>query len=255
MLMCMSCLTEPRPEGKADAPDISVVILCYQAQDLVPAFVRRMREVLQRKGLSYGLVLVANYHPDRRPLDRTPDIVRQLARDDPTVAVVARPKEGMMGWDLRSGLAVATGRTVAVIDGDGQMPPDDVVAVYEYLRQGGYDLVQTFRTVRHDGAWRRLVSCVYNIALRGLFPRIRVRDANGKPKILTREALAKLSLHANGWFIDAEIVIQATRLGFKIGEVPTVFFANEHRRSFITPWAIFTFAAHLLLYRVRTLLR
>src|SRR5262245_5534709 len=139
--MCMSYPAEPHPLVRT--PDISVVILCYQAQDLVPAFVRRMKEALERKSLSYRLVLVANYRPDLRPPDRTPEIVRQLARDDPTVAVVARPKEGMMGWDLRSGLAVATGRTVAVIDGDGQMPPDDVVAVYECLRQGGYDLVQT----------------------------------------------------------------------------------------------------------------
>lgn len=251
----MSCGTEPPAGTRLTDPDISVIVLCYQAQEFVPVFVRQLKEVLERKGLSHGLVLVANYHPQRCPPDRTPEIVRQLARDDPTVTVVARPKEGMMGWDLRSGLAEATGRTVAVIDGDGQIPPDDVVAVYECLRQGGYDLAQTFRSVRHDGAWRRLVSRVYNIALRGLFPRVTVHDANGKPKILTREALARLSLHSDGWFIDAEIIIQATQLGFRIGEVPTVFFANAHRRSFVTPWAIVTFAAELLLYRLKTLMR
>lgn len=253
MWMCMSCPTEPCPAGGVAELDISVVVLCYQAQEFVPVFVRRMKEVLERKGLSYGLVLVANYHPHRHPPDRTPEIVRQLARNDPTLTVVARPKEGMMGWDLRSGLALASGKTVAVIDGDGQMPPDDVVAVYECLRQGGHDLAQTFRAVRHDGARRRLVSRIYNIVLRGLFPRVTVRDANSKPKIFTREALAKLALGSHGWFIDAEIIIQATQLGFKIGEVPTVFFANEHRRSFITPWAILTFAGQLLLYRVKTL--
>ncbi|MGH2651603.1 MAG: glycosyltransferase family 2 protein, partial [Actinomycetota bacterium] len=166
--------------GSSDL-DISVIVLCYQAQEFVPVFVRRMKEVLERRGLTYGLVLVANYHPHLRPPDRTPEIARQLARNDPTLTVVARPKEGMMGWDVRSGLAVATGRTVALIDGDGQMPPDDVVAVYECLRQQGCDLAQTFRAVRHDGAGRRLVSRTYNIALRGLFPRVTVRDANGKP--------------------------------------------------------------------------
>lgn len=251
----MSCPTELRAAGRASDVDISVIVLCYQAQEFVPVFVRRMKEVLERKGLSYGLVLVANYHPHLRPPDRTPEIVRQLARNDPTVTIVARPKEGMMGWDVRSGLAVATGRTIAVIDGDGQMPPDDVVAVYECLRQEGCDLAQTFRAVRHDGARRRLVSRIYNIALRGLFPSVTVRDANSKPKIFTSQALAKLSLHSDGWFIDAEMIIQATQLGFKIGEVPTVFFANEHRRSFITPWAILTFAGQLLVYRVKTLVR
>src|SRR5262249_48838949 len=158
----------------------------------------------------------------KRP-DHTPEIVRELARNDPTLTVVARPKEGMMGWDMRMGLAVASGKTVAIIDGDGQMPPDDVVAVYECLRQEGCDLAKTFRTVRHDGPLRGLVSRTYNMALRCLFPGVKVRDANSKPKIFTREALAKLSLHSDGWFIDAEIIIQATALNFRIGEVPTVF--------------------------------
>jgi glycosyltransferase involved in cell wall biosynthesis len=235
--------------------DISVVILCYRAEDFAPVFVARMKDVLERKGLSYELVLVANYHPHARPPDRTPEIVRELARNDPTLTVVARPKEGMMGWDMRSGLAVASGKTVAIIDGDGQMPLDDVAAVYECLHREGCDLATTFRTVRHDGALRRLVSRTYNIALRCLFPSVKVRDANGKPKIFTREALAKLWLHSDAWFIDAEIVIQASALNFRTGEVPTVFRANKRRTSFVTPQAILGFAGQLLLYRLKTLWR
>jgi glycosyltransferase involved in cell wall biosynthesis len=243
-------MSKARPD-----PDVSVVVLCYRAEDFAPVFVARMKEVLERKGLSYELVLVANYQPHASPSDRTPEIVRELARSDPTLTVVARPKEGMMGWDMRSGLAAASGRTVAVIDGDGQMPAEDVVAVYECLHRDGCELAQTFRTVRHDGAFRRLVSRTYNVALSSLFPRVKVRDANGKPKIFTREALGQLWLSSNDWFIDAEIVIQASALGFRIGEVPTVFLANERRRSFITPRAILGFAGQLLLYRLKTLWR
>lgn len=241
---------EARPD-----PDLSVVVLCYRAEDFAPLFVARMKEALARKGLSYELVLVANYHPNARPPDRTPEIVRELARSDPRLTVVARPKEGMMGWDMRSGLAVASGKAVAVIDGDGQMLPEDVVAVYECLCRDGCDIAKTFRAARHDGLRRRLVSRTYNIALRSLFPRVKVRDANGKPKIFTREALAKLALHSDGWFIDAEIIIQASALGFRIGEVPTVFLANERRRSFVTLPAILGFAGQLLLYRLKTLWR
>jgi hypothetical protein len=32
------------------------------------------------------------------PADRTPAIAAALARQDATITVVARPKEGMMGW-------------------------------------------------------------------------------------------------------------------------------------------------------------
>lgn len=93
--------------------DISVIVLCYQAEDFAPTFVARMKETLEKRGLSYELVLVASYHANAAPPDRTPAIVRELARHDPTLTIVARPKEGMMDWDMRSGLEAARGETAA----------------------------------------------------------------------------------------------------------------------------------------------
>jgi glycosyltransferase involved in cell wall biosynthesis len=236
-------------------PDISVVILCYRAEDFAPIFVSQVKRVLEEKGLAFELVLVANYHADADPPDRTPGIVRELARHDHTITVVAKEKQGMMGWDMRSGLAAARGRTIAVIDGDGQMPPGDVVAVYDALRAGGFDMVKTYRTERQDGLLRLIVSRVFNTFLTLLFPQVRVLDANSKPKIFTREALEKLTLKSNNWFLDAEIVIQASRLNFRIGEVPTVFLSNSRRPSFIRVRAILRFAADLVAYRIKTLWR
>jgi hypothetical protein len=203
-----------------------------------------------RQGRHARVVLVANYQAGAVPPDRTPEIVRTLARHDPAPTVVAKAKEGMMGWDMRSGLEVARGETVAVIDGDGQMPPLDVVAVYDCLRAGPYDMAKTYRRERHDGAFRVLVSHLYNIALRLHFPSVRVRDANGKPKIFTREALQRLRLTSSGWFIDAEMVIQASRLGLRIGEVPTTFYRNPQRPSFVGAAAILEFMGNLVLYRI-----
>jgi len=233
-------------------PELSVVILCYRAEEFVPVFVAKMKSVLERKAVAYELVLVANYHADADPADRTPAIAHALAEHDPTLHVVAQPKRGMMGWDMRGGLAAARGRAVAVIDGDGQMPPEDVVLVYDLLRSGGFDVAKTYRTARGDGAFRIGVSRAYNAALKILFPSVRVRDANGKPKIFTREALERLHLTSDDWFIDAEIVIQATRLGLRIGEAPTVFLPNTRRASFVTARAIVGFSWDLLAYRVKT---
>ena len=236
-------------------PDISVVILCYRAEEFAPVFVSQVKRALEEKGLAYELVLVANYHANADPPDRTPGVVRELACHDPTITVVAKEKQGMMGWDMRSGLAAARGRTIAVIDGDGQMPPGDVVAVYDSLRTGGFDMVKTYRTERQDGFLRLIVSRVFNTSLTLLFPQVQLRDANSKPKIFTREALEKLTLKSNNWFLDAEIVIQASRLNFRIGEVPTVFFSNSRRPSFIRARAILRFAADLVAYRIKTLWR
>ncbi len=232
---------------------LSVVILCYRAEDFVRVFVSRMKETVEKLGVSYELVLVANYHSGRVPPDRTPEVAKELAKADPRIVVVAKPKKGMMGWDMRSGLDAAMGEVVAVIDGDGQMPPEDVVRVYQKLTSASYDMAKTYREARGDGFIRRIISVTYNLLLMVLFPKVRVRDANSKPKIFTQSALRRLQLTSSSWFIDAEIVIQASELGFSIGEVPTIFHSNPNRTSFIRASSVIEFFFDLIIYRIKTL--
>lgn len=239
-------------ENSLIKPEISVVILCYRAESFAPIFVAQMEDTLRQFTLNYELVLVANYQKDAVKVDRTPEIVRQLAQSNPRLVVVAKEKQGMMGWDMRSGLNVATGATVAVIDGDGQMPPGDVIKVYSLLKTGKYALVKTFRDQRFDGLQRIIISRVYNFLLKVLFPCVTVRDANSKPKIFTRAALDQLHLTSDDWFIDAEIIIKASQLGLPIGEVATQFYPNKNRVSFVKFTAIFEFIKNLLQYRWRS---
>lgn len=86
-----------------------------------------------------------------------------------------------------------------------------------------------------------------------LFFPIAGTDMNAKPKIVTREAYEKLRLESNDWFIDAEIMIQARRHNFRIGEVPTEFYAHKDRPSFISFRAIWEFIKNLIRYRWKEL--
>lgn len=230
--------------------DISVVILCYKAGEEVRLFIDEVKRSLGERGLSYELVLVANYNANEKDNDKTPSIIKKIAGQDVNITVVSKAKEGMMGWDLRSGLDVASGKTIAFIDGDGQMPASDIVRVYDGLVSGQYDCAKTFRVKRGDGLSRGLISLVYNTFLTGLFPKVKVRDANAKPKIFTRQAFQKLHLLSPSWFVDAEIVIQGTYLGFNFIEIPTVFRENKYRKSFVKPRALFEFVGNLVLFRL-----
>lgn len=230
--------------------DISVVILCYKAASSITEFVRDVRKLLEEQGLSYELVLVANYNAHEQDTDQTPRVVKELAKRDPRIVVVSKTKEGMMGWDLHSGLQAATGETIALIDGDGQMPAEDIIRIYDALRSGTYDCAKTYRVGRFDGWKRTVISKVYNALLKVFFPRMSLRDVNSKPKIFTREAYARLTLRSTDWFADAEMMIQASYLGLHIIEVPTVFYENKHRRSFIRTSAIVQFLKNIVVYRL-----
>jgi glycosyltransferase involved in cell wall biosynthesis len=230
-------------------PNLSVVVLCYRSGGAARALAASIGRVLLDAGIeNYQLVLVGNYVAGSG--DTTPDVVRELAAGAPRIVCSAVEKQGMMGWDMRSGLSLATGQYLAIIDGDGQVPVEDLVRIYRLLREQGLDLAKTYRKQRGDGLKRKLLSLVFNGMFHVLFPGLGVRDVNAKPKILTRSAYERLTLQSTDWFIDAEILIQARRMGFRIGEIETEFLGLTGRRSFVSVLAVVEFLRNLVRYRI-----
>src|SRR5256885_1085748 len=212
---------------------------------MVP-LIERLRYALSRCNFTWELVLVGNCIEGRD--DETPEVVGELARRWPNVAAIVRPKEGMMGWDMRMGLNAARGEYIGVIDGDGQFPVEAVIACLLKAEMEGLDLTKTYRVRRDDGIYRRMISYVYN-GLFKLFFGLQIHDVNSKPKIIRREKYELLNLESDDWFADAEIMIRAREAGLSIGEIPVHFALNETRGSFVKPRAILEFMSNLIRYR------
>ena len=226
--------------------DLSAIVLGYRAGASLDPLARRLHESLAASGHSFEIVLVANYHEGAD--DDTPGVAERLAQDLSVTRVVAHPKEGGMGWDLRSGLDAALGDVLVVIDGDGQYATGDVIVAFERLRETGSDIAKGRRASRGDGFYRRVVTTGFNLAFAILFPRRGVWDVNGKPKAIARSAYERLRLTSDDWFLDAELVLEAHRLGMKVCEFPVVY-SEGSRASFVKPGAILEFARHMLRYR------
>ena len=227
-------------------PHFSLVVLCYRSGENIIPFVERLQRTLSRCNFSWELVLVGNYVEGSN--DATPQVVSKLAENSPNIRTVIRPKQGMMGWDMRMGLDAARGTYIGVIDGDGQFPPESIIACLLKCELENLDLTKTYRVVRDDGLYRRLISTAYNGIFSLLFG-FKVRDINSKPKIIRRDKYELLQLESDDWFADAEIVIRARELGLKIGETPVHFKVNDNRGSFVKPRAILEFTSNLLKYR------
>ena len=231
-----------------DAPQLSAVVLGYRSGAALNTVAEPLLALLDGSDLDYELVLVANYWPGSR--DETPEVAQGLAEGRPRVRVVAEPKRGGMGWDMRSGLEATRGDVLIVLDGDAQNPIQDVLRMYHALLDSGADVVKGRRTLRLDGVYRRVISIVYNVAFRLTFGTRGLWDINGKPKAMTRRAYEVLDLRSDDWFVDAEIVLNARERGLRIVELPVTFRRNEQRESFVRFGAIFEFAANMLRRRV-----
>ncbi len=230
-------------------PEFSVIILCYRSEASILQFARTTKDLVSGLTDSYEIVLVGNYFENSN--DRTRDFIADLEKEDSHFRGICKPKEGMMGWDMREGLNFAKGKFLCVIDGDGQFPIESISACYKEIITGKYGLVKTYREKRGDGVYRRTISKVYNFLFSLLFPNVKARDINSKPKILTRECYEQLNLTSDDWFVDAEIMINIGKLGIPTHEFPVVFEKLDGRESFVKPQAIIEFIRNLIKHRFK----
>ncbi|SRR5579875_16912 len=231
--------------GQAVAVAFSAVVTLYNEEKNVEPLTRNLVAEFRRDFGEGGfeLVLVLN-----GPLDRTPQLARQLALEFPEITLVSMAANQGYGGGLLAGLSVARGPVVGVLDGDEQVDSRDVARVFQSALSEPCDLVKACRTVRQDG-WRRIVvTTVYNALFRLLFGAVST-DVNGKPKVLRREALQRLDPTARDWFIDAEIMIRASRLGFSVREIPVAFRARRAGASNVRVSTILEFLGNMWKFR------
>ncbi|HMQ08526.1 MAG TPA: glycosyltransferase family 2 protein [Saprospiraceae bacterium] len=227
--------------------DISIIVLCYHSGESILPYFSSLNTLLEEMEIDYEIVLVANDFADSK--DKTIEIVKRMAEGRPRVKTVTKIKEGMMGWDMIQGMNAATGEIICVIDGDGQFPLDSIRTAYEIMKVNPVDMVKTYRYRREDGVYRKFVSMVYNFIFRLMFPGLKSKDVNSKPKLIRKDALERMQLHSTDWFIDAEMMIRVKQLGMQYIEFPIVFKSNDHRPSLVKAGAIWEFIINLFRYR------
>jgi glycosyltransferase involved in cell wall biosynthesis len=233
-------------------PKLSIIILCFKAEEYSKIYLTRVLDILKNNEIDdYEIMLVGNYIPKSN--DKTPEIIKSLSESNKNIVAIAEPKPefGWLGWDVRMAFDKAKGDFIALIDGDGQMPAEDIPKCYFASVENDADITMTYRKTRGDGLYRKALSFTYNLCIQILFPCCKVRDLNSKPKVIKKELLNDLNLKSNGWTIDAEIMLQSMKRKIKLIQQPTNFLGQPGGRdSFVGYKAIFEFIIFLLKQRL-----
>jgi phenylacetate-CoA ligase len=121
--------------------DLSVVVPCFNEELNIPELSQRVLAMFDGAGLRGELVLV-----DDGSADATARVIREHSERDPrVVGVFHRVNRGMAGaW--RTGVNAARGVHVAIIDGDLQYQPEDILRLYRTLIDSSVDVVQGWRS-------------------------------------------------------------------------------------------------------------
>ncbi len=125
---------------------ITAVIACYRDAPAVPYMYQRLVEVFGKIGVAYEIIFVNDCSPDNAD-----EVLSSLAGRDPNVIVVRHSRNFGSQNAFTSGMRIATGDAVVLLDGDLQDPPELIESFYEQWIQG-YDVVYG-RRIKREATW------------------------------------------------------------------------------------------------------
>ncbi len=131
-----------------NAPALSVVVPCYNEQEVLPEFQARIMAAMEGIGLPFEIVYVND-----GSRDGTLALMLAMQAADARVAVVNLSRNFGKEIALTAGLDHARcTEAVVVIDADLQDPPEVIPALVEAW-QRGFDVAYAQRAVRHGESW------------------------------------------------------------------------------------------------------
>ncbi|MDX1468517.1 MAG: glycosyltransferase family 2 protein [Acidimicrobiia bacterium] len=140
------------------------------------------------------------------------------------------------GAALTTAFEASTMPTVAFLDADLDLPPEQLPDLLDQFRDSGADVLvglkQAAMEPGHYPGYRRVLSKAFSGAIRVLF-RLPVEETQTGLKLFTREALESVlpKLSVERYAFDLELVVALRRAGFDIIGAPVVLAEGASSRG------------------------
>jgi glycosyltransferase involved in cell wall biosynthesis len=134
--------TETPSAAPSQPKKLTAIIACYRDEPAVPIMHERLVAVFQKIGVDYEIIFVNDGSPDNAR-----GVLAELAKVDPHVVVINHARAFGSQNAFTSGMKIATGDAVILLDGDLQDPPELIEPFY-HKWQEGYDVVYGERVKR-----------------------------------------------------------------------------------------------------------
>jgi glycosyltransferase involved in cell wall biosynthesis len=141
---------------------ISVVVPAFNEESAIRLLHERLTAAAETWGENYEIILV-----DDGSRDRTLEICRQIAEEDPHLRVLSFSRNFGHQAAVTAGLQHCSGDVAAVIDADLQDPPEVIGRFIEKCREG-FDVVYAIRTKRKENLAKRAGYFLYYRLLKRL---------------------------------------------------------------------------------------
>ncbi len=226
----------PEPTPLGTPPFLSVVMPCLNEAEVVERSLKETARVLRETQPDPFEILLV----DDGSTDGTWDVAKQVASTIPEVRLARIPVNSGKGNAERLAFEQTRGDVVCFLDGDLDIHPKHIPSFVQILKNDHTQVV--IGSKRHPLSKieyplrRRFLSSGYEMFVRALFG-LHVTDTQTGIKVFRRDVLQAVLPRGlvKRYAFDAELLILAKRLGFKIVEAPIETDSWDGSRSGVVP--------------------
>ena len=194
---------------------LSVVIPLFNEEENVLLLVNRIEAALV--GKDFEIILV-----DEGSTDQTRQEIKKLRNS--RIVLIELKKNYGQSLALAAGIDYASGGYIVTMDGDLQNDPDDILRMYEKVKNEDWDLVTGIREDRKDALLRTLPSRIANWIIRKS-TQLNIKDHGCALKVFSSETPKQLNLYGE---MHRYISLLAHLNGARIAEMKV----KHHHRKF-----------------------
>lgn len=202
-------------------PTLSLVIPCFNEEEVVPELDRRLRLLLDTLGETWEVVFI-----DDGSKDKTLAMLEELARSEPRYRILPFSRNFGHQFAITAGVDYARGEAVVVMDADLQDPPEVVRDMIAKWRDG-YDVVYGVRTKREgESLFKRVTAAMFYRTMRAMVGMDIPLDTGdfrlmGRKVVLALRALKEVHRFVRGmvvWVGFKQTAVYYSRAGRFAGE-------------------------------------
>ena len=153
---------------------------------------------------------------DDASTDGTAEILQRLGTEYPELRVVRHSKNGGIIASFMTIFGETRKELLFIIAADRQWKMEELPKMLEVMRTGPYDLVIGNRVSKQYTPYRKIISSSFRVLCETLF-RVKVWDP-GSIKLM-RAPIREIQVDSRGVFEQAERIIRAYALGYKVTKV------------------------------------
>ena len=210
--------------------DLSILVKAFNEAASLETVVTELEGAFAGTSWTYEIIIVND-----GSRDRTGEIADALAKRDQRVRALHHPENRGIGEVYRTGFAAMRGAFMTWVDGDGQFPPDVFPRFLQILNEQRGDLVLGY--VEYQAEKRSVPGKLLSFGERSLYRLMFGPLPKFQGALMFRSAMyhaLALQPYGRGWGMVMELIIRATRGGYRVVSVPISLRARMSGSSKVT---------------------